>query len=85
MKFSMVEQDESHVTVNLVNLLLLSLMVLPKMRETSVKFNTVVVNSITGSFVHTLTQFPERKNANIMESLNVEKDANMGDRYVFPT
>lgn len=82
-EFVLVEEDETHITVNVVNTLLLALMVLPKMRETSVRFNTQVVSTFVGSFTHTFTNMPERKAERILDELNVEKRARMTDRLVF--
>jgi NAD(P)-dependent dehydrogenase (short-subunit alcohol dehydrogenase family) len=59
-KFEMTEENEMSVTVNVVSTFLLALLLLPKLRETAKKTRTMPTVSFTGSFVHWLTQFPER-------------------------
>jgi retinol dehydrogenase-12 len=78
--FEMAEEDESTITVNNVSTFLLGIMLLPKLRQTSVTHKEETVLTFTGSFVHFLTEFPERKAENIFEGLAVEKDARMDDR-----
>jgi retinol dehydrogenase-12 len=78
--FVMAEEDEQTITVNVVSTFLLALLLLPKLRETTVKFEKKAVLTFTGSFVHYLTSFEERKNPDIFESLKDEKTANVYDR-----
>jgi retinol dehydrogenase-12 len=78
--FTMGEQDEMTVTVNVVDTFLLGIMLLPKLRATSVQHGKECVLTFTGSFVHFMTSFPERKAANIFEELADEKKARMNDR-----
>jgi retinol dehydrogenase-12 len=78
--FAMAEDNERTITVNVVSTFLLALMLLPKLRETSVEFKKEVVLTFTGSFVHYMTKFPERQKKNIFDGLEIEKDANMNDR-----
>lgn len=78
--FAMAEDNERTITVNVVSTFLLGLMLLPKLRETSVKFEKEVVLTFTGSFVHNMTKFPERQAENILDGLAIEKDARMNDR-----
>lgn len=80
--FSLDEAAESTITVNVVSTMLLALLLLPKLRETSVKFSKECVLTFTGSFVHFITKFPERNvtGKTILEGLNDEKTANMDDR-----
>lgn len=81
--FSLAEGgDEVTITVNVVSTLLLGLLLLPKLRATSVKHDKEVVLTFTGSFVHLMTDFPEKNNSNIFEALANEKKARMPDRYV---
>lgn len=83
--FSRAEGGEVTITVNVVSTLLLGVLLLPKLRATSVRYEKEAVLTFTGSFVHLLTDFPERKNENIFEALADEKTARMSDRYVvFP-
>lgn len=74
------EEDESTITVNVVSTFLLALLVLPKMRETSARFNTTPVLSVVSSEVHFWTQLPERKEERIFESLSEEGSADMKNR-----
>jgi hypothetical protein len=60
--------------------MLLGFLLLPKLRETSVKFNKEVVLTFVGSFVHWFTAFPERKAENILMELADQKKARMEDR-----
>ena len=81
-KWSMMEEDESNITTNVVSQFLHAIPLLPKMRETAVKFNTLPRLVFTTSFVHWLTQFPERKEENIFAALADPKKARMDDRYL---
>lgn len=78
--FEMAEDNESSITVNAISGLLLSILLLPKLRETSVRFKTEAVVAFTGSFVHFMTEFPEQKNENILKQLAVQDKARMKDR-----
>jgi retinol dehydrogenase 12 len=73
------EGNESTVTVNVISTFLLGLLVLPKLRETGVKYNTTPVLTFTGSFTHAEAKFPERKAARIFEALN-KPDAKLKER-----
>lgn len=79
--FSFAENDEQTITVNVVNTMLLGLLLLPKLRATSTEYNTKTVLTHVGSFVHRMTEFPERQNENIFESLRDAKTARMDDRW----
>jgi len=73
------EGNEVSMTVNVISTFLLAVLVVPKLRETGVKFNTVPVLTFTGSFTHAHTTFPERKAGKIFEELNKE-DADLKQR-----
>jgi NAD(P)-dependent dehydrogenase (short-subunit alcohol dehydrogenase family) len=79
-EFKMAEENEKTITVNLVSQFLLGLLLLPKLRQTSVSFNKESVLTFTGSFVHLLTKFPERKAEHIFEELARKETARIGDR-----
>lgn len=79
--FSMMEDNESSITTNVVSPILHSLLLLPKLRETGAKFNTLPRLVFVTSFVHWMTQFPEREEEKIFEALADEKKARMDDRY----
>ena len=80
-KWSMMGDNESTITTNVVSQFLHAIPLLPKMRETAVKFNTLPHLVFTSSFVHWLTQFPEKKEDKIFEALADPKKARMDDRY----
>ncbi|KAF6222299.1 hypothetical protein HO133_001385 [Letharia lupina] len=79
--FSIMEDNESSITTNVVSPILHSLLLLPKLRETGAKFNTLPRLVFVTSFVHWMTQFPEREEEKIFEALADEKKARMDDRY----
>ena len=80
--FVLAEDNESTITVNVVSGMLLGLLLLPKLRETSTRFEKETVLTFTGSFVHFTTEFPERKAKNILKGLAIKEKANMKDRFV---
>ena len=79
-KWSMMEENESTITTNVVSPLLHAVLSLPKMRETSIKFNTTPKLVFTASFVHWLTKFNEKKEDRIFDALADERKADMRDR-----
>ena len=81
--FELAEDNESSITVNVVSGLLLSLLLLPKLRETSIQFKKENVLTFTGSFVHFMTDFPERKSEHILENLANRDRAEMKNRWEF--
>ncbi|KAI9874539.1 MAG: hypothetical protein M1830_009639 [Pleopsidium flavum] len=76
-KFSMMEDNESSITTNVISTFLLALLILPKLRDTAVKFDVLPRLVIVASFTHYLTQFPEGKTDNIFNTLNSKETANM--------
>lgn len=80
--WAMAEDNEISITVNFVSTFLLALLLLPKLRETSAKFGKHVVLTFTGSFVHWITLFPERKAERILEETAKKEKARLWDRYV---
>lgn len=81
-RFEIVEQDESTITVNVVSTFLLAYALLPKLKATSVKFNTRPNLTITASEVHWVTQFKEKDvpEGQIFAKLN-EPTNDMQERY----
>ena len=79
-KWSMAEDNESTITINVVSTFLLALLMLPKLRETSIKYNATTKLNIVASFVHWMTPFKERSSQNIFETLAEEEKADMQDR-----
>jgi NAD(P)-dependent dehydrogenase (short-subunit alcohol dehydrogenase family) len=80
-KFSLMENHESTLTVNVISTFLLACLVLPKLSETAREFSTKTHCTIVSSEVHGWTSFKERDEENIFEVLDDEKKADMGDRY----
>jgi NAD(P)-dependent dehydrogenase (short-subunit alcohol dehydrogenase family) len=66
-----VEGNESTITVNVISTELLAFLVLPKLRETAVKYNVHPRLSIVASDLHFVVKFPERNEEDIFGKLNV--------------
>lgn len=79
-RYHVAEDNEATITTNVVSTYLLALMILPKLRETATKFNTVPHLTIVSSEVHGFTNFPEKSSPNIFKTLNDKETANMADR-----
>ncbi|KAI0124021.1 putative short-chain dehydrogenase/reductase family protein [Xylariales sp. AK1849] len=80
--FELAEGNECTITVNVVSAMLLGLLLLPKLRETSARLSKETVLTFTGSFVHFMTEFSEQKSENILKDLAVrEKASGMENRY----
>jgi retinol dehydrogenase-12 len=76
------EGFEQNIQVNVVNTFLLALSLLPKLRETKIKFTDAEPHLvIVSSEGHRMTKFPDISAANIYERLNDEKSFNGNDRY----
>ena len=82
--YTRTEANESTITTNVVSTFLLALLVLPKLRESATKFNMTPSLSIVSSGVHVRTDLPERRNANILKTLNDKETADMAGRYFKP-
>lgn len=80
--YSVAEDDETSITVNVVSTFLLALLLLPKLRETAARYNVTPRLTITTSNVHFFTQFPEKSSPDIFKTLADQDTANMADRYV---
>ncbi|KAI0154070.1 putative short-chain dehydrogenase/reductase family protein [Pestalotiopsis sp. NC0098] len=80
-KWSMAEDNEITITVNVVSTFLLALLLLPKLRETSTRYAKDVVLTFTGSFVHWIALFPERKADRVLEETAKREKAWLWDRY----
>ena len=81
-KWRMMEDNESSIQTNAVGPIFHAMLILPKLRETAVKFKALPRLVFVGSFVHWMTKFPQRNEANTFEALADEKKAMMGDRWV---
>ncbi|KAH6999636.1 putative short-chain dehydrogenase [Ilyonectria destructans] len=80
-EFSMADGNETTVTVNVINTLMLAFLLLPKLRKTSVAFDRETKLAFTGSFAFWLTPYPERNFPHIFSGLADETKARMDDRY----
>ncbi|KAF7588221.1 hypothetical protein BBP40_006004 [Aspergillus hancockii] len=58
--YSVVEDNEEQITVNVVSTFLLTALLTPKLKATAARFNVRPVFSITTSEAHTHTDFPQR-------------------------
>ncbi|KAK8086511.1 hypothetical protein PG994_001485 [Apiospora phragmitis] len=79
--FEPAEDNESITTANLVSTFLLVLLLLPKLRETSLDHNKDAVLTFAGSFLHLVARFDERKAPDILEACADPKTTDMSDRY----
>ncbi|KAI9810454.1 MAG: hypothetical protein M1827_006230 [Pycnora praestabilis] len=84
LKFSMTEDNETSITINVVSTFLLALLLLPKLRETATKFNVLPRLVVTSSDLHFIAQFPERKSKAIFAALNTEGTSNLRNRQGYP-
>jgi len=79
-QFTMAENNETTITVNVVSHMLLGLLILPKLRETSVQTGKPSIFTFTGSFTHFMTDFSERNSEHILADLADESKAQMSQR-----
>lgn len=79
-QYSILEDGESTITINVVSTFLLGLLLLPKLRECGKTHNTTPRLCIVTSEVHGLTKFPERNSTNIFKTLNDKETADMAAR-----
>ncbi|KAK8077926.1 nad -binding protein [Apiospora saccharicola] len=79
--FELAEDNESITTVNFVSTFLLAILLLPKLRETSLNHNKDAVLTFVGSFLHLVAKLEERKAPNILEACADPKATDMSDRY----
>jgi NAD(P)-dependent dehydrogenase (short-subunit alcohol dehydrogenase family) len=78
--FLMSEEDERNITVNVVSTIMLGILRLPKLRETASKTGTKTVLKFTGSWMHFLPKFKERKASCVFKELAKKESAQMMDR-----
>ena len=81
-KFSMAEDNETIVTVNVVSTFLLIMLVLPTLRKSAETSGNVPVITVVGSDAHAWTEFKERSAPSIFEKLTDPEAANMTERLV---
>ncbi|KAG0646606.1 Short chain dehydrogenase atnD [Hyphodiscus hymeniophilus] len=78
-KFELCEGMEKTITVNVVSTFLMALLVLPKLRESAVKYGTVPRLTIVASDAHEQANFKDQSAPNIFEAL--KSDKHQPDRY----
>jgi retinol dehydrogenase-12 len=79
--FKLVEGYESTITTNVISTFLLALLLLPKLRESSAKFNIQPRLSIVASDLHYIAKFKEGDAKDIFAALNDEKSVLSMERY----
>jgi retinol dehydrogenase 12 len=67
------EGNESMITVNVINTMLLVLLLVPILHVSALKWNTVPVITVVGSDMHSWTKFPSWKTPNILEDIKTKK------------
>ncbi|KAI4107534.1 MAG: hypothetical protein L6R37_001494 [Teloschistes peruensis] len=80
-RWQVAEEDELHVTTNVTSTFLLGLLLLPKMRETALKFGVRPRLVVVSSDLHFTTGLPERKAERIFDKLNQREGTDLGKRY----
>lgn len=79
-KWEVLEDNEAMITVNVISTFLLGLMILPKLQETAVKFNTQPHLVIVSSEVHSFAKFEERRSRGFLKKMGDKSQAKMEDR-----
>jgi NAD(P)-dependent dehydrogenase (short-subunit alcohol dehydrogenase family) len=78
--YRVAEDNEETITVNVVSTFLLTLLLLPKLRETKARFGGYPIVSMVNSDLHFVGSFPERKAENILAALNDKDTKTMDER-----
>lgn len=80
--FTMAEDNETTITI-VISTFLLTILLLPKLRESSIRYNITPRVSVVGSEVHNWTPFKERNapDGAIFATLNDKSKADMQGRY----
>lgn len=83
-KFTLAENSETSIVVNVISTFLLLLLLLPKLRETGSTFGALPVATITSSEVAGWAKFKERHapEGKLFEYLGSEGKSKMDDRYL---
>ncbi|KAB2570175.1 Short chain dehydrogenase sol3 [Lasiodiplodia theobromae] len=81
-KWALAEDNESHITTNVISPMLIGLEVLPKLRESAQKTGLRGRLAFVGSDLQYIAKFSEKKHgASIFAALNKREIADMDDRY----
>lgn len=82
-QFRVAEDQESHVTVNVIGAVLLALSVLPKLRESAAKYKVQGRMTFVGSDLIYIAKFKEKDaSGKLFDALKVKEGADMDDRSV---
>jgi retinol dehydrogenase-12 len=79
--FELIEGEEKTIKTNVISNTLLSLLLLPKLRESAAKFSIEPTLTLVVSSMHEMAKFEERKEADIFAALRNAKRSKMEDRY----
>lgn len=79
--FEIYEKDEATITVNVVSTFLLSLLLLPKLKQTAAEFNTRPTLTVVASEMHYWAKFEERHGDSIFDNMRVDNPKYYADRY----
>jgi retinol dehydrogenase-12 len=82
-EYTLAEDNESTITVNVVSTFLLALLMLPKLKETAAKFSKQPHLVIVSSGIHLMSNLTERNDPSgrIFDTLNDKAKAQMNGRY----
>jgi NAD(P)-dependent dehydrogenase (short-subunit alcohol dehydrogenase family) len=81
-----VNEDETHISINVIGAILVGLLVLPTLRESARKFGNRTRLSFVGSDTQYIAKFKEANTeGSLFDALRNEKDADIKDRLVLPT
>lgn len=80
--WNITEGHENTITVNVISTFLLSLLLLPKLKATALKYGHKTHVAITSSEVHEVAAFKEREAPNIFAELTKNKASAGQDRYM---
>ena len=72
-KSEILEGNESMITVNVINTMLLVLLLVPILQLSALQWKIVPVITVVGSDMHSWTKFPSWKAPNILEDINNKK------------
>ncbi|ORY09689.1 hypothetical protein BCR34DRAFT_486925 [Clohesyomyces aquaticus] len=80
--YTSAEDNEAHITVNVISAVLAGLLALPKLKETSRKFGVKARLAFVGSDLHYIAKFKEAETSgSLLDALSRKEGVNMGDRY----
>lgn len=81
LKFEEHAGGEETICVNVVSTIMLAILLLPKLRDSSEESPTQPVVTIVGSELYSIASFPEKKAPSIFKAFNDKIGTNMESRY----